>query len=237
MPRLDAEETKYLSVAMLYSIQQRFGNESELSLSLEEIEATFKIVFELELPKGLAEEVLSSAITSNSSFRYISSRYAQTRYVIGADNLRGVSSIQFEALQIWDDLAVAGHDWMLECVKNILGDSNDQMDVDEGAIPAADRYVSRGDNQREFEETQETLLQVREAVRGSNEGSDEEKLIALSEIAIFEEGLAQPRLAHDLIVRFLGFCKERLVNIIGDALTALVTEKLAALIALFLALS
>lgn len=69
------------------------------------------------------------------------------------------------------------------------------------AIPASNRYVTLDDNQRLAANDQ--LLALRKAVTGDNEGSEEDRIIALSEIAAFESTVTQPRVSHDLIRRFV----------------------------------
>lgn len=68
-------------------------------------------------------------------------------------------------------------------------------------IPASDRYVSIADNQRAA--LMDDLDALRSEALGSNEVSEEDRLIARSEIAAFEATLMQPRVSTDLIQRFV----------------------------------
>lgn len=68
-------------------------------------------------------------------------------------------------------------------------------------IPASDRYVSISDNQRAALEDDLNALQ--NEARGANDVDEEDRLIALSEIAAFEATIVQPRVATELIKRFV----------------------------------
>jgi hypothetical protein len=67
--------------------------------------------------------------------------------------------------------------------------------------PATDRYVSLQDNQ--LTEADEDLRLISDLVRGDNGVSEEDRAIALSEIAAFEATLVQPRVPIELIDRFV----------------------------------
>lgn len=71
----------------------------------------------------------------------------------------------------------------------------------EKEVPASNRYVSIADNQRT--ELTNELEALRDEARGSNDVEEEDRLIALSEIAAFEATIAQPRVSTDLIQRFV----------------------------------
>jgi len=68
-------------------------------------------------------------------------------------------------------------------------------------IPAANRYVTAADNQRA--ELTNELEALKEEARGANDVEEEDRLIALSEIAAFEATIVQPRVSTDLIQRFV----------------------------------
>lgn len=93
----------------------------------------------------------------------------------------------------------------------------------EGArdIPAADRYVALNDNQRG--EVESTLREIKEETRGANEVEEEHRLIALSEIAAFEATILQPRVASDLIQRFI----DTVVGWIKRTFTAATVQEVA----------
>ena len=71
----------------------------------------------------------------------------------------------------------------------------------EGVAPASDRYVSIADNY--VGETKEHIAALRTAVEQANDVDPEARLIAMSEIAVFEATIVQPRVAVDLIERFV----------------------------------
>ena len=106
--------------------------------------------------------------------------------------------------------------------------------ANEDAIPAADRYVTKDDNQASFSEISANLDTAAEELRGSNEITEEDRFIALSEIAIFEATIAQPRVAVDLIERFLAFCQTKLMKLVSAAMAALLIDKLKGLLAQFM---
>lgn len=88
------------------------------------------------------------------------------------------------------------------------------------AIPASDRYVSLNDNQQS--EFAQDLVALKEAVRGTNQGADDDdRALALYEIAVFEAVVVAPMAATDLIQRFV----ESILNWITSKFTgAAVTE-------------
>lgn len=67
--------------------------------------------------------------------------------------------------------------------------------------PAADRYVSITDNQRR--QIQDDLVDLREIVRGANNVDEIEREIVLHEIALFEAAVVAPRVASELVERFV----------------------------------
>lgn len=67
-------------------------------------------------------------------------------------------------------------------------------------VPASDRYVSLSDNERDALVPE--LRELTQVVRGSNESAEEDRLIALSEIAAFEATIIQSRISSELIDRF-----------------------------------
>lgn len=107
----------------------------------------------------------------------------------------------------------------LEEAEDLLGEQDAFNDV-----PASDRYVSFDDNQKaSFEHDLATL---KEEIRGSNEPSEEERLIALSEIAAFEATIIQPRVSTDLIQRFVDKVLKWVVVVFLGALIAEVAQRI-----------
>lgn len=68
-------------------------------------------------------------------------------------------------------------------------------------VPASNRYVTPRDNERAA--VAEALEQLAEHARAANDVEDEDRQIALSEIAAFEATIVQPRVSTDLIQRFV----------------------------------
>ena len=100
------------------------------------------------------------------------------------------------------------------------------------SFPAADRYVQLNDNQRNPVETD--LGELRSAVHSSNEADEESRQIALSEIAIFEAALIQPRLSTDLIERFVNRIIKWMISKFGEAVVGVIAGALIAKLLPFL---
>jgi hypothetical protein len=92
-------------------------------------------------------------------------------------------------------------------------------------IPAADRYVTRADN-ASIVDAAKDLEVLREAVRATNDVSDDDRDIALSEIAIFEETLAQPRIPTELIERFANYVLKWITSRFANAAVEVVAAAL-----------
>jgi|GEM_PF-2255489 len=95
-------------------------------------------------------------------------------------------------------------------------------------VPASNRYVTLLDNQRE--EVSEGLIELKDAVRGANEIDDEYRQTTLSEIAVFEATIAAPRVAQDLIDRFVSSVLKRMTMGFAQAAFAVVAERLIRLL-------
>jgi hypothetical protein len=94
----------------------------------------------------------------------------------------------------------------------------------EASIPASDRYVSISDNQQA--EFAAELGNLRDAVRGSNGASEEERERALYEIAVFETSIVAPLAATDLIQRFVDHVMKWITVAFTGALVAEVAQRL-----------
>ncbi len=93
-------------------------------------------------------------------------------------------------------------------------------------IPAAGRYVTLSDNQRgNIHGDLETL---KAQVEATNDASEEDRQIALSEIAAFETTIIQPRISAELIDRFVARVLKWMVKVFGEAMVKVVTEALIA---------
>jgi hypothetical protein len=97
-------------------------------------------------------------------------------------------------------------DHLDECVEFVTGalrqlERKRSLKPDAVVVPASNRYVSLRDNQRD--EPLLNLAVLKEEVRGANDVDEEDRLIALSEIAAFEATIVQPRVSTDLIQRFV----------------------------------
>lgn len=69
------------------------------------------------------------------------------------------------------------------------------------SVPASDRYVALNDNERGG--VGALLLELKDETRAANDVEEEDRLVALSEIASFEATIIQPRVSTDLIQRFI----------------------------------
>ncbi|MES3026850.1 MAG: hypothetical protein V4820_03215 [Pseudomonadota bacterium] len=101
-----------------------------------------------------------------------------------------------------------------------------RLPYDAQPVPAADRYVSLSDNLRS--EVREHLQDARSAIRATNDAEDEEREIALSEIAAFEATVTQPRVSTELIERFVSRVLAWLVKAFGEAMVGVVASALIA---------
>lgn len=91
-------------------------------------------------------------------------------------------------------------------------------------IPAANRYVQATDNQRT--EALAALKKLESAINGSNDSSDEDRVIALSEIAAFEATIVQPRISSELIDRFINSVIAWMQRVFSKALIEAAAQKL-----------
>lgn len=91
-------------------------------------------------------------------------------------------------------------------------------------VPASDRYVSIDHNQKA--EVEAALVNLREEVRGDNEVVEEDRLIALSEIAAFEATIIQPRVSTVLVERFISAVLTWMTRTFSKAAIADVAQKL-----------
>jgi len=107
----------------------------------------------------------------------------------------------------------------------------EQTDVSRasGQVPASDRYVEISDNQRAHLKLEITAFA--EALRGSNEIDDEARKIAISEVAVFEASIAAPRVATQLVERFVCYVRDRLLGVLGAGVAAALAERLIATVA------
>ncbi|WP_156396108.1 MULTISPECIES: hypothetical protein [unclassified Caulobacter] len=99
--------------------------------------------------------------------------------------------------------------------------------------PGADRYISFSDNVRIGLSVDASLLGS--AVRGCNSVSDEDREIALSEIAIFESTIIQNRVPEIIIDRFvnkiLGWIRDKFGEALVGAIAGAIITKLLPILA------
>lgn len=120
----------------------------------------------------------------------------------------------------------------VEAAEELL-DEHPEYDVSiKGKVPAAGRYVQISDNQRDNVESDLDSLRV--SVRSSNEIDEEDRQIALSEIAVFEAALIQPRLSTELIERFVNRIVKWMVSKLGEAMIGAIAGALVAKLLPFL---
>lgn len=93
-----------------------------------------------------------------------------------------------------------------------------------GQIPASNRYVALTDNQKT--EVEDDLSKLAKAVSGTNEAGEEERMIALSEIAAFEQTIIQQRVSTDLIQRFVDTILKWITITFSRAAVAEVAQRL-----------
>jgi hypothetical protein len=92
--------------------------------------------------------------------------------------------------------------------------------------PASNRYVSLDDNARSAVVTE--LAELKDAIRGDNEADEEARLIALSEIAAFEQTIVQPRVSAELIERFISATLAWLTDAFSKAAVGEIAKRIIA---------
>ena len=235
MAKFETEEMQHLAVALLVAMESIPRSDNHLSCTLLELQSAFNEEFSGAIELNVVRAVLDSASTFDTEyFEIVESRFADTRYIFDTRRIRVIARNNFEAEDVYQQYDTAGYSWLRECVTNILGAHGLGTVANEDAIPAADRYVTKDDNQASFSEISANLDTAAEELRGSNEITEEDRFIALSEIAIFEATIAQPRVAVDLIERFLAFCQTKLMKLVSAAMAALLIDKLKGLLAQFM---
>jgi len=94
----------------------------------------------------------------------------------------------------------------------------------QNTIPASNRYVQITDNQRS--ELEHDAGELREQVRASNEASEDDRQIALYEIAVFEASIAASCVATELVERFVSRVLKWLLSVFSGSAVKLAAEKL-----------
>lgn len=213
-------------VALMPSeLTELIWNRYQVSFLPEEVSAVFKRAAERAGSDDLIEHVVSS--------------FAADRFIVKTEALRDVA-LFVEVDELWDRAVKVGDGWLSESLSNIRGrlqssdvDQADSTPLEFKSVPASDRYVSTADNQKHIDEISSDIEAIRREVESSNSIEDEDRLITLSEIAIFETAICQPRLAQDIIERFLRFCATKLSNWIGGAVVGYLIDKLKLLLDMF----
>ncbi|MBO6583931.1 MAG: hypothetical protein JJ954_13330 [Hyphomonas sp.] len=237
------EYEAYILAAVLMAIDKRYVATSDdaVGVSIQDVDRIVRETYGIDFPSTILESVLISAtdLAKGSGWlNHVSSPYTTDRFVVGLDG----PDDRAEALDledVWENAVQLGISWLSEALRNIREDvlsAEDSAAQNEiiGSVPASDRYVRPSDNQPEFEELSDTLQDVRGEVQGSNSIPDEERAIALAEIALFEYAIGQPRLAHDIIERFLAFCMGKLTSWCGSAAVGVLIDRLKGLIESFI---
>jgi hypothetical protein len=228
---------KYIWVGVLWCVES--SEKSFRAFTAEEIakkvEQKFKVTFTKDEIRRLLDQVYAES-DSTDYLEYVSSPFADDRYIIRVNEIPIVA--RFTGVEaLWYSANKIGESWLRETIDNIrkLMDGAEQTTegVEHKSVPASDRYVTPSDNSEKFGEIEQALSGLKSDVEGSNSIEEEERLIALSEIALFEASIAQPRLALDIIERFLAFCATKLSSWIGGAATALIVGYLKDLLEVF----
>ncbi len=233
------EHEALLLVGVIRSVSS--GIVSERSFTVSELIDEIGNMFQIEFAQETIRTVMSKAarIGENLSIiEHISSKYASDRFVLYVSEPRTIAQV-CDAVDAWDRALRAGDEWLREVLLNIRNEieadesvapDTEQSVAEINSVPASDRYVSTRDNQPSVEAISRELRLVREQVESSNSIDDEARLISLSEIALFESAICQPRLAVDIIERFLKFCSTKLLVWLGLAVVEFLVEKLKALL-------
>ncbi|WP_162786636.1 hypothetical protein [Hyphomonas sp. CACIAM 19H1] len=237
------EYEKYILVAGLRAVSHYADRNEYLSFSLPELQSEIKRTYSVEIGVGELGRIFEKAAKLANTAQYIEhikSPFASDRFHLNVEFTKEIASVSGGG-EVWESVDKAGADWLAEALTNIserlnLGENPAPvvLPLEVKSIPASDRYVSILDNQEAVAEIASDLESIRREVEGSNSIDDESRLIALSEIALFEAAICQPRLAQDIIERFLGFCASKLANLIGGALVGYIIDKLKILLELFL---
>jgi hypothetical protein len=122
----------------------------------------------------------------------------------------------------------------VEAVEELLEDHPEYAEPAAGlsSAPASDRYVTLTDNQRAGVVGDIRDLSV--VVSGANDVGDEERQIALSEIAAFEATIIQSRVPADLVERFTKRVLSWILTVFGAALAGEIAQALIAKLLPFL---
>lgn len=142
---------------------------------------------------------------------------------LGADRLRAFAPSKGIDAVIDDALREVDQRLALRLREFALGLS-DAEPTSLPIAPAGDRYVTIQHN--ELSNLTVQLAELSEIVRGDNEAGEEDREIALSEIAAFEQTIIQPRVSTDLIERFVRRVLNWLMKLFAGAAVAAVAEKL-----------
>jgi hypothetical protein len=100
---------------------------------------------------------------------------------------------------------------------------NDHPEYDEGYFEARN-YLTIIDSKKT--ELLAALTDLRAAVARSNQGGEADASIALSEIAVFEATIAQPRASSDLVQRFVDYVIKFILAVFGVALVGEIADRL-----------
>lgn len=235
--QLLAEAAPYVGVALILAVSRNIGNTDSgvHPAKISDLTAAISAEFKIELPDSLVETIILDSLKDRQYISKIESRFNSTWYRFHISDPEQVVSYHFDADEVWKNYRSAGKYWLAECLSNINSEfsGNSSKSESSATVPASDRYVDRSDNEPEIGELNEALAKASEEVRGNNEADEDAKLIALSELAIFEATLVQPRLAVDLIERFLSFCRRSLTKMLTASLAAKIIELLGGLLEKF----
>lgn len=121
----------------------------------------------------------------------------------------------------------------VEAAEDFLESNPEYAAPDTAKVPAADRYVSIGHNERAA--IGADIEALRSAANAANEVSEEDRLIGISEIAAFEAATIQPRVSKELIDRFVMRILVWLRKTFGEALMGAIAGALVVKLLPFLA--
>ncbi len=93
-----------------------------------------------------------------------------------------------------------------------------------GWVPASNRYVRLEDNQRD--EILDEIRSLKQIVLGKNDVADDDREVALAEIAIFEATIVQPRVPTELVQRFVDRVISWLLTLFTGAAVSEVAQNL-----------
>jgi hypothetical protein len=232
------EEVMYLTAAIVALVWDETHDGDSVAFSTNDLADKFASKYEVELGADDLDIVFQQYLGDQSPITVIKSPFSRTYFDFPLDYLDNVLTRDSASENVWQNFLTIGPQWIKECTQTILSKNRDaDLGEKKSRIPASDRYVALSDNQEAIDALKPDLASVAQETIQKNDIADEQRLIILSEIAVFEQTICQQRLSVDLIERFLEFCKSTIVKFVGAAIATSLINRLSQLIERFVGLA